>query len=291
MFDQSQSIELPQSPDLPEASIRPEPPSEADQANLLLENEALTAASDTANQNLHLGKRRHSDMSPSAAGSTFSSWAEIGQASEGNSASSILDGTDDDNELPADIPTDLSVNAGVTLSAGAAELAAILDDMTTEHTNSDGVLHLRRSEGDDGIPSIPSISSTTTNGHGRPTRSPPIFPAVPVESPQLALLLEPADMGFTGSIVTEVDGLNIELEVDEEDIDDLEEDEDDFEDDDAFDEDDDDDMDDTAGEQGDGFCMNIGARADAGEFGGVELITPRRSFKGAKNFETVKDCG
>jgi nuclear receptor interaction protein len=26
------------------------------------------------------------------------------------------------------------------------------------------------------------------------------------------------------------------------------------------------------------------------EFAGVDMITPRRSFKGAKNMETVKDC-
>ena len=31
-------------------------------------------------------------------------------------------------------------------------------------------------------------------------------------------------------------------------------------------------------------------RAEAGEFAGVDLITPRRSFKGARNIETVKDC-
>ena len=31
-------------------------------------------------------------------------------------------------------------------------------------------------------------------------------------------------------------------------------------------------------------------RADQGQFSGVDLITPRRCFKGARNVETVKDC-
>ena len=31
-------------------------------------------------------------------------------------------------------------------------------------------------------------------------------------------------------------------------------------------------------------------RAEGGVFGRVDLVMPRRSFKGARNIETVKDC-
>jgi nuclear receptor interaction protein len=53
---------------------------------------------------------------------------------------------------------------------------------------------------------------------------------------------------------------------------------------DDFDDDDEDDDEDDEGP------IYPDRRSEETEFGGVEMITPRRMFKGAKNVETVKDC-
>jgi WD and tetratricopeptide repeat-containing protein 1 len=75
-------------------------------------------------------------------------------------------------------------------------------------------------------------------------------------------------------------------EEDQEDIMDMDMDEeDDWEDEEDFDEDDEVDEDDEGGAFGAGDT-----RSGLTEFGGVEMITPRRMFRGARNIETVKDC-
>ena len=40
----------------------------------------------------------------------------------------------------------------------------------------------------------------------------------------------------------------------------------------------------------DGEDMADAPRSEEGVFAGVDMIMPRRSFKGARNIETVKDC-
>ncbi len=81
-----------------------------------------------------------------------------------------------------------------------------------------------------------------------------------------------ADMG-------ELEGINGDEETgDEDDGDDMELDDEDWFDDDDIDE--------------EAFESSQRELEDSanGEFGGVEMLTPRRSFKGARNSETVKDC-
>lgn len=61
----------------------------------------------------------------------------------------------------------------------------------------------------------------------------------------------------------------------------------DYEDEDDYDEDEDEDEDEDGPEPG---LVYPDRRSAETEFGNVEMITPRRMFKGAKNIETVKDC-
>ena len=77
--------------------------------------------------------------------------------------------------------------------------------------------------------------------------------------------------------------MDLDLDLDAEDEDDLDDEED--EDDDEMD-DEDDDMDDDFGDAMDHFMP----RSRSTVFDGVDMITPRRSFRGAKNMDTVKDC-
>lgn len=67
------------------------------------------------------------------------------------------------------------------------------------------------------------------------------------------------------------------------DLDDFDEDADDYDDYDEIDDDEDDDDD-------FGGAYSLAQRGAPSEFAGVDLLLPRRSFKGARNMETVKDC-
>lgn len=74
------------------------------------------------------------------------------------------------------------------------------------------------------------------------------------------------------------------------------EEEDDFGEEEEYDEDDyeeeeeDDDDDDEYGDDEDDDHLTVDPRTSSTEFAGVDCIYPRRSFKGARNVETVKDC-
>lgn len=95
---------------------------------------------------------------------------------------------------------------------------------------------------------------------------------------------EPIDDGLGDDIAGEA-GIVDMGDIEEEDFDDyqedLDDDDDDLDEEDEFDEDDldDDDMD-----------GRYDPLSDMGEFGEVEMLTPRRCFRGARNIETVKDC-
>lgn len=94
----------------------------------------------------------------------------------------------------------------------------------------------------------------------------------------------------------ELDALyDVDDEDEEGEEDENENEEDDFDEDEEMDEfefdDDDDDMDYEEDEDEDGQGPIFpDRRSEETEFGGVEMISPRRIFKGAKNVETVKDC-
>lgn len=80
---------------------------------------------------------------------------------------------------------------------------------------------------------------------------------------------------------------NDEEEVDEEDDDDMEVDEDD----DMLDDfEDDDDFGDIDEEDSNPFFYHTGALSKDSQFCNVDMLYPKRMFKGARNMETVKDC-
>jgi hypothetical protein len=82
------------------------------------------------------------------------------------------------------------------------------------------------------------------------------------------------------------DGGNVDFELYDDEIDDYDGFEDEFGDEDDYEDYDDDDED----EDDEDGSMFADRRSADTEFGGVEMIYPRRMFRGAKNVETVKDC-
>ncbi len=80
-----------------------------------------------------------------------------------------------------------------------------------------------------------------------------------------------------------IEDIGVVTEPEDDDDEEEEEEEDDFYEEEEIDEDDfDEDVEDVE--------IPDAPRAEEGVFGGVDMIMPRRSFKGARNIETVKDC-
>lgn len=98
------------------------------------------------------------------------------------------------------------------------------------------------------------------------------------------------DYGLFGGNGVELDEDDVDG-IDDDDLDEVdEEDEDEDDDEDMFDEEDDDDEDELDQDYEDYIDGLSDPRSADGEFASVPMILPRQSYKGARNYETVKDC-
>lgn len=226
-----------------------------------------------------LGKRRPSDRSPVQA--------------EGISAGRLR--IEDEEKRVQDIPGSSQL-AAASIRHSAEQDAIPWPDYDEDDERVGVGDHLVEGSLDDlsgpTHPELMAAQATTSRSNAAPPTLPAVFDPDFMDHLQDARLSDLLDAGefeleagdYPGFADQEADDWDLDVESDM-DLDMQEDDflEDDEMDEDDFDEDDEDDEDDEG-------PLYPDRRSDETEFGGVEMITPRRMFKGAKNVETVKDC-
>lgn len=234
--------------------------------------EIESAATETG-ENSPVGKRRLSTLSSSHSSAITSHPASRPRTAE---MSQEIEETGD-----ADAPMMGPVQPQGNVTDGVSEIVSLVEEMADEAAN----------DAADPIQDEWLASDTVNNGSstmypdesGRQAAS--AWGALGRPNPYPFTGISPTiGMGNLGPDID--DPTNIDDEFDEFDEFDDEDEDDEL----GFDYDDDEDLDPDAEEDEDMYGRVAAVRSDEGEFGDVEMILPRRSFKGARNVETVKDC-